>query len=63
LANHGLIAAGANLAKAMKVVQEIESLCQVYLQALAVAEPAVLSKEDMQQVIEKFRSYGKVART
>jgi L-fuculose-phosphate aldolase len=63
LANHGLIAAGANLAKAMKVVQEIESLCQVYLQALAVGEPAVLSKEEMQQVIEKFRSYGQVART
>jgi L-fuculose-phosphate aldolase len=62
LANHGLIAAGPSLSKAMKVVQEIESLCQVYLQALAVGEPAVLSKEEMQQVIEKFRSYGQVAR-
>jgi L-fuculose-phosphate aldolase len=63
LANHGLIAAGTNLGKAMKVVQEIESLCQVYLQALAVGEPVILSKEDMQHVIEKFRSYGKTSRT
>jgi L-fuculose-phosphate aldolase len=63
MANHGLVAAGATLAKAMKVVQEIESLCQVYLQALAVAEPAVLSKAEMAQVIEKFRSYGQVARS
>jgi L-fuculose-phosphate aldolase len=61
LANHGLIAAGASLNKAMKVVQGIESLCQV--QALSVGEPAVLSKEDMQQVIDKFRSYGQTART
>jgi L-fuculose-phosphate aldolase len=63
LANHGLIAAGASLGQAMKLVQEIESLCQVYLQALAVGEPTLLSKEDMQQVIKKFRSYGQVART
>jgi L-fuculose-phosphate aldolase len=63
LANHGLIAAGASLAKAMKVVQEIESLCQVYLQALAVGEPALLSSAEMLQVIEKFRHYGKAAPT
>jgi L-fuculose-phosphate aldolase len=63
MANHGLVAAGATLAKAMKVVQEIESLCQVYLQALAVGEPAVLSKIEMAQVIEKFRSYGQVAKS
>ncbi len=63
MANHGLVAAGAHLRQAMKVVQEIESLCQVYLQALAVGEPAVLSKEDMRQVIEKFRSYGQMTRT
>jgi L-fuculose-phosphate aldolase len=63
MANHGLVAAGTTLAKAMKVVQEIESLCQVYLQALAVGEPAVLSKADMAQVIEKFRSYGQLAKS
>jgi L-fuculose-phosphate aldolase len=63
MANHGLVAAGATLAKAMKVVQEIESLCQVYLQALAVGEPAVLSKVEMAQVIEKFRSYGQAAKS
>jgi L-fuculose-phosphate aldolase len=63
MANHGLVAAGVHLTQAMKVVQEIESLCQVYLQALAVGEPALLSKHEMQQVIDKFRSYGQAART
>ncbi len=62
MANHGLVAGGATLAKAMKVVQEIESLCEVYLKALAVGEPAVLSRAEMAAVIEKFASYGKAAR-
>ncbi len=63
LANHGLVAGGATLARAMKVTLEIESLCEVYLKALAVGEPAVLSREQMAPVIEKFASYGKTART
>lgn len=63
MANHGLVAGGATLGKAMKVVQEIESLCEVYLKALAVGEPAVLSKAEMAAVIEKFASYGQAAQT
>ena len=62
MANHGLVAAGATLPQAMKVLQEIESLCEVYLKALAVGEPAVLSAEDMAQVLAKFAAYGKTAR-
>jgi L-fuculose-phosphate aldolase len=62
MANHGLVAGGATLPKAMKVLQEIESLCEVYLKALAVGEPAVLSREQMAEVIAKFASYGKTAR-
>ena len=62
MANHGLVAAGATLAQAMKVVQEVESLCEVYLKALAVGEPAVLSTAEMAQVIQRFGRYGKTAR-
>jgi len=62
MAHHGLVAAGATLARAMKVCQEVEALCEVYLKALAIAEPAVLGESRMQEVIEKFRSYGKTAR-
>ena len=62
MANHGLVAGGVTLTKAMKVLQEIESLCEVFLKALAVGEPAVLSSEEMAAVIEKFASYGKSAR-
>jgi L-fuculose-phosphate aldolase len=61
LANHGLVAAGAGMAQALKVVEEVESLCGMYLQALAVGEPALLSAAQMAEVLEKFRSYGKTA--
>jgi L-fuculose-phosphate aldolase len=62
LANHGLVAAGTTLAEAMKVGQEIESLCEVYLKALAAGEPALLGAAEMAEVIDKFRNYGKTAR-
>ena len=62
LANHGLVAAGNTVAQAMKVVLEIESLCEVYLQALAVGEPVLLGADEMAVVIDKFRSYGRAAR-
>ena len=62
LANHGLVAAGATLARAMKVAQEIESLCEVYLKALAVGEPALLNAAEMAEVLHKFGSYGRSAR-
>ena len=62
MANHGLVAAGATLAQAMKVAQEIEALCEVYLKALAVGEPAVLERAQMAEVIDKFKLYGKAAR-
>jgi L-fuculose-phosphate aldolase len=38
------------LAQAMKVDAEIESLCEVYLKALAVGEPAILNAEEMAAV-------------
>ena len=61
MANHGLVAAGRTLAQAMKVAQEIESLCEVYLTALAVGEPVLLTREEMAVVIERFGHYGKAA--
>ncbi len=61
LAHHGLVVAGPTLARALKVAIEIESLCEVYLKALAVAEPRILDAAQMAAVIEKFRHYGQPA--
>ena len=62
LAHHGLVAAGATLAQALKIAIEIESLCEVYLKALAVAEPARLSAAQMAEVLDKFKTYGRARR-
>lgn len=62
MANHGLVAAGATLAQALKVALEIEALCGIYLQALAVGEPALLSAAQMAEVIERFKTYGQARR-
>ncbi len=62
MANHGLVAGGNSLAHAAKVAVEIEALCGIYLQALAVGEPVLLSRAQMAEVIERFRSYGRTRR-
>jgi L-fuculose-phosphate aldolase len=58
LANHGLIATGPSLARAEKVLVEIESLCGIFLQALAAGEPCLLSAAEMAEVLQRFKSYG-----
>ena len=62
MAHHGLVAVGGTLAQAMKVAIEIEALCEIYLKLLAVAEPALLSPEQMAEVLDKFKSYGQSRR-
>ena len=61
MANHGLVAGGATLAHAMKIALELEALCETYLKALAVGEPALLTREEMVEVIEKFKTYGQAS--
>ena len=59
LGNHGLIALGADLAAALALALEVESLCAQYWSALQLGEPHILSKAQMQAVLERFKSYGR----
>ena len=59
LGNHGVIALGFDLADAMSMALEVESLCEQYWSALQVGEPNLLSAEQMQEVLEKFKDYGR----
>ena len=59
LANHGMVALGRDLAKALALAVEIEALAAQYWRALQIGEPVILPEEEMQTVIEKFRDYGK----
>ena len=58
LANHGMIATGAGLDKAMSLAIEVEALCEQYWRALQIGKPKILSAREMSTVIRKFRSYG-----
>lgn len=58
LANHGMIAAGRTLERAMALAVEVESLAEGYWRALQIGEPTLLDAAEMAIVIEKFKSYG-----
>ena len=58
LANHGVIALGADLETAFELAVEVEALAGQYLTALAVAEPILLTDAEITEAIEKFATYG-----
>jgi L-fuculose-phosphate aldolase len=58
LANHGMIAVGASLSAALALAVEVETLAEMYWRARQQGEPALLSNEEMDVVLDKFRTYG-----
>jgi L-fuculose-phosphate aldolase len=58
MANHGMIATGLDLAGALWLAREVETLCRQYATALQVGAPRVLGAEEIEKVIEKFKDYG-----
>jgi L-fuculose-phosphate aldolase len=59
LAHHGIIAIGADLAAAMQLAGEVESLAAQYCTALTLGSVALLDEQEMSRVVEKFRTYGR----
>jgi L-fuculose-phosphate aldolase len=59
LANHGLVAVGATLKEAFNTAEEIEFVARVYYQTLTVGTPKLLSREQMDDVLVRFKSYGR----
>jgi len=58
LANHGVIATGADLATAVSLAGEVENLAQQYCVALSLGKVSILDDAEMCRVVEKFRTYG-----
>jgi L-fuculose-phosphate aldolase len=58
LANHGMIATGPDLAKAMWLAVELETIARQYYYSLALGGPVVLPDAEIAQVIERFKNYG-----
>jgi L-fuculose-phosphate aldolase len=59
LANHGVIAIGADLAAAISLAAEVENLALQYAAALSLGEVRILDDAEMRLVLEKFRTYGR----
>lgn len=57
LANHGMIATGADLDAAVALAVEMENLAAQYWHALQVSEPVLLSEDEMAEALERFKSY------
>jgi L-fuculose-phosphate aldolase len=58
LANHGMIATGPDLDKAMWRALELETLAKQYYHALLLGGPVVLSDAQMAEAHAAFTSYG-----
>jgi L-fuculose-phosphate aldolase len=62
LRNHGVIATGSNLKRALWLAVEIETLAKQYYLSLAVGDAQILPDGEIVQVIEKFKNYGPKAK-
>ncbi len=58
LANHGMIAIGDNLAKAMWRTVELETIARQYFLSLQVEGTVILSKAQIDETIAGFSTYG-----
>ncbi|MBC7766063.1 MAG: L-fuculose-phosphate aldolase [Hyphomonadaceae bacterium] len=59
LANHGIMAGGADMQTAFNTAEEIEFCCALYYRARCMGHPVILPDDEMQRMVERFKSYGK----
>lgn len=58
MANHGMIVSGTDLSNAMWAAIELETLAKQYYYAKLAGNMTILSEQEMDEVLEKFKSYG-----
>ncbi len=58
MGNHGMVVAGKNLDKAMWAAVELETLSMQYYHAKMLGGMKLLADDEMDRVVEKFKSYG-----
>jgi L-fuculose-phosphate aldolase len=58
LANHGMVALGANLEKAMWLAVELETIARQYYLSLALGDPFILTDEQITETARGFATYG-----
>lgn len=59
LGNHGVLTVGATLDAAFETAEMVEYVARIHYQALNVGEPEILPEDVVDDLIEKFDSYGR----
>lgn len=58
LANHGMIATGGNLEKAMWLAVELETIAKQYYLSLTIGGPVLLTEAEIADTVKGFSTYG-----
>jgi L-fuculose-phosphate aldolase len=58
MANHGMLATGSSLEKAMWAAVELETIAKQYYHALLIGGPVILTDEEIAGVAKSFGTYG-----
>ena len=60
LANHGLTTAGKDIANALNITVQVEYISNLYIKARNIGEPIILPDNEMNSMLERFKTYGQI---
>lgn len=60
LANHGLLVGAKDIANAFNTTEEVEYCAELYYRTKAIGQPVIIPEEEMELMLEKFKTYGQV---
>jgi len=58
LENHGMVAFGPTIEKAYNVAENVEWVAEIQWRAMCAGKPVVLADDEIDKVINSFKSYG-----
>ena len=60
LANHGLLAGAKDIKNAINITDELEFVSKLYFLTKSVGNPVILPDDEMELMLEKFKTYGNI---
>lgn len=58
LANHGLLTRAHSIEQAFSIAEETERMAEIYYKCKCVGDPMILSDQEVDVMLEKFKTYG-----
>lgn len=58
LSNHGLLAWGESVEEAINITETVEFCAFLYIEALKIGTPSILSDKEMNHMVRRFSNYG-----